>query len=151
MIPAEIAMWGDEYRLEHGNAMEAVKFGSGAVVFRGEEVWPAAADQYTRKTDGATVPAWGGVQKLNGKGTVKGRKRPSGAQVTSGSTMMADTARMRSGFLTPRFLNNGFRIEFDGAAEGYGVYQNKRRHFAFFTSSDVDKLIQRIRRMFTRG
>lgn len=31
--------------------------------FRGK-AWPAFADQYTRKTDGVTVPAWGGVRRI---------------------------------------------------------------------------------------
>lgn len=151
LIPQELAMWADEYRLAHGQAWEQVKFGTGAVLFRGEEVWPAPADQYTRKTDSETVPAWGGVQRLDKKGNVKGRKRPSGKRVTSESTMMADTARMRSGFLTPRFERDGFRVTFDGSTEGYGQYQNRRRHFAFFARVDVERLVDRMKRLFTRG
>jgi len=88
-VPGVLGEFGDGYRARHGQAMEAVKFSSGAVLFRGEIPWPAPKDQYTRKTDGAVIPPWGGVARLDGDGSVKAKKRPSGQRVEAGSTMMA--------------------------------------------------------------
>jgi len=80
--------------------------------FRGE-TWVRMKPQYTRKTDGVEVPAWGGVRRVRrgwkkstkgpgrGKsigqrmkkinGTVSGRRRPSGARVKITSIMNRDT------------------------------------------------------------
>jgi hypothetical protein len=52
-------------------------------------VWPRHADQYTRKTDGVTVPAWGGVPKLHGRGKVKGRLTSEAVGRGSGSRIKA--------------------------------------------------------------
>jgi len=103
--------------------------------FRGV-AWPAMQPQYTRKTDGVTVPAWGGVPRLargwrkfriEGKpgrrgtrnaagdpirmrsttGNVSGKLRPSGQRVKQSSTMMQDTGNMRNSIIgTPLALTN---------------------------------------------
>lgn len=97
--------------------------------FRGVS-WQPFANQYTRVTDGVTVPAWGGVprlragrsarkvrsgfvrgaysdlqsRKLRGQkatgGTVRGRVRHSGKRVTKGASVMADSGRLRNAALT---------------------------------------------------
>lgn len=60
------------------------------------------ADQYTRKTDGVTVPAWGGVKKLHSPGNVKGRKRPSGKRVKKTSILNQDTGAFAAALLASR-------------------------------------------------
>ena len=69
--------------------------------------WPAHAPQYTRKTDNVTVPAWGGVPKLHGRGKVKGRLRGGSRNVRlrASSKQMKDTGRLLQGWITvkPRF------------------------------------------------
>lgn len=56
------------------------------------------APQYVRE-DGTVVPAWGGVERVDGKGTVKGRKRPSGQRVTRYSVVNKDTGAFFSALL----------------------------------------------------
>jgi hypothetical protein len=76
-------------------AWVAVKAPGG--IFRGVK-WEGMKPQYTRKTDGVTVPAWGGVPRVakgyglkRKGGNVKGRLRPSGQRVKQTSVMMQDT------------------------------------------------------------
>lgn len=87
--------------------------------------WRPFQYQYIRKTDGALVPAWGGVKKLYGKGVVKARKRVRG-RVTPGSWLMRDTQQMfRSMVSSPISLTvTRMRI---GPKVGYAEYQHKRR------------------------
>jgi len=160
LVPSNMAMWADEYRAKHMIAWESMKYlnlNTGAVSFRGETMWMASPDQYTRKTDGVTVPPWGGVPRIapgwsGGKrmkkvtGVVQGRGRPSGARVTPNSTMMVDTGRMRGGFLTPRFENNGFRVLFEvpDDAQSYARVQNAWRRFVFMASVDIQALRDRL-------
>ena len=73
-VPAELGMFGDEYRRRHGQEWESIKFSSGAVVFRGEEAWPAPADQYTRKTDGLNNNLISFLMKLLKAGGMKEKK-----------------------------------------------------------------------------
>lgn len=71
--------------------------GPGSAVAGGEYrgvTWPGFASQYTRK-DGTEVPAWGGVPRADGKGSVKPRLRPSGQPVTPASLLVQDTGRLR--------------------------------------------------------
>jgi len=191
-VPAELGMFGDEYRAKHGLAWERMKYANlntGSVSFRGETMWASTPDQYTRKEDGVTVPPWGGVPRIRagfkevargivfasdistrkttsrptGKsvfgrqsrvsGAVSGRRRPSGQRVEASSTMMVDTARMRSSFLTPRFEANGFRLVFEipSGEDSYARVQNALRRFAFFTTNDGESLRDRIRDLFSRG
>lgn len=102
------------------------------------ESWKPFADQYTRKTDGVTVPAWGGVAKIRGKGTVKGRKRPSGKRITKSSMLLQDTGTGRQSFivqlLEPKRIIYGSVLPYMGKHNsGNGV---PKREILFFTNRD---------------
>lgn len=97
--------------------------------------WKPFAKQYTRKTDGVTVPAWGGVAKLRGQGVVQGRKRPSGQWVTQTSNLMRDTGIMAAAAGSSwRFENQNHRIimSTEGPAKKYAPRQQALRPFLFF-------------------
>ena len=95
------------------------------------------SDQYTRKTDGVTVPAEGGVARLDGRGVVLGRLRPSGARVDAGSNLLRDPARLSTAVATvKRIRNAGRTLEIITPVE-YAGAQQARRKFTFFTDSDV--------------
>ena len=88
-------------------------------------VWRKVSPQYTRKTDGAVIPPWGGVKRIERgyehvasdiktkravygraskvRGTVAGRKRPSGQRVKPTSIVGQDTGKMMREFTT-RYL-----------------------------------------------
>lgn len=137
--------------------------------FRGEK-WEYFSPQYTRKTDNVTVPAWGGVprlragysaRKLRGgfvrgaysrldtgrlagqrktKGPVRGRRRHSGKRVTPGSSMMADTGRLRNAALTLVQIRRGTVLQMDTPLP-YASFLQRRRPFQFFeVPQDVDVL-----------
>ena len=106
--------------------------------------WRYFADQYTRKADGVTVPAWGGVQRLRGRGTVQGRKRPSGARVKQGDAIMQDTNTLRSRALASVRITR-FRLVM-GNNLTYGAAQQAMRPYAFFHLPDD---LDMIRRVFT--
>ena len=65
-------------------------------------LWPRHKDQYTRKTDGAVVPAWGGTKKLSGRGNVKGRLvgGTKGVRLKASSPQMRDTGALLQGWFT---------------------------------------------------
>ena len=104
--------------------------------------WPSFAPQYTRKTDGVTVPAWGGVPKLYGKGAVKGRKRPSGKRITPSSKILMDTGTLRGSF-TRQLLENkkviyGSVLAYAGQHQYGDPSKNlPAREMLFFTENDV--------------
>jgi hypothetical protein len=104
--------------------------------------WDYFAPQYTRKTDGVTVPAWGGVPKVSGIGMVQGRLRPSGTRVQSGDSVVQDfgTLRARAALVTalkPNLLKMGPQ----GIA--YAAAQDALRPFAFFAlPKDSDALLK---------
>lgn len=86
---------------------------------RGEQ-WDGFSDQYTRKTDGVTVPAWGGVPKVKLKYTSIGRR------------LSFDTYGNRGGLRGGRHTFRGLRrttpvlqIELDGYSRGQ--VQGKKR------------------------
>jgi hypothetical protein len=108
--------------------------------------WADFAPQYTRKTDGVTVPAWGGVARIHGGGKVLGRKRNSGKRVTERSALMADRGRLRNSALTSvKMSKNSMRIDTPVA---YAKYQNAMRPFQYFEDpQDVNAL----RRLFRKG
>ena len=58
-------------RVQTDQMWDVLSNAGGSGVYRGES-WPGFAPQYTRKTDGVTVPAWGGVPKVLGQGQVQG-------------------------------------------------------------------------------
>lgn len=115
--------------------------------------WGYFADQYTRKTDGVTVPAWGGVSKVHGSGSVKGRKRPSGARVSPGDAIVQDTMLLRGQAavvltMKPDFLRMGTNLS-------YAKYQARKRPFLFFTSQDAVQLVniavKKLQQAFGKG
>jgi hypothetical protein len=136
-------------------------------MFRGTQ-WNGMKAQYTRKIDGATVPAWGGVKRVSHgvrkvgyiekmrkegigiktryermsrvTGNVQGKKRPSGRRVSTSSTMMQDTGSMRNSVLAAPLTLTPQILEIDskGMAERYADEQNKRRPFVFWTPGDEE-------------
>jgi|TARA_R110000824_G_scaffold190214_2_gene371644 hypothetical protein len=99
--------------------------------YRGVD-WDYFAPQYTRKSDGVTVPAWGGVPKVRGRGLVKGRKRPSGMRVQSGDSVVQDlgTLRARAALVTALKKN---RLEMGPQGVAYAAAQDALRPFIFFS------------------
>ena len=102
--------------------------------------WAYFAPQYRRKTDGVLVPAAGGVPKIHGGGNVKGRKRPSGARIKPGDSVMQDhnVLRPRAALvvrMTPKKLTLG--------PQGvlYAGFQHRLRPFLFFTPKDAREVI----------
>ena len=103
---------------------------------RGVE-WAPFARQYRRKTDGAEIPAWGGVERLDGDGVVQGRLRPSGRRVTPTSALMRDTGLLSSSVASSlRVRDGGRRAEF-GTPVDYAAAQNRDRPFMFWTRKDA--------------
>jgi len=117
--------------------------------FRGV-TWAPFKFQYRRKIDNAIVRAEGGTPRIRppwapagqsrGKtrGSVLGKKRPSGRRITRASNLMQDTGRLRA---TRAQLNSVSpkQIRF-GPTVQYGVRQNKLRPFAFYeVPKDVDE------------
>ena len=104
--------------------------------------WDEFAPQYTRKTDGVTVPAWGGVPKVRGAGTVKGRMRPSGVRLLAGDSLMQDTGTMRNrAALVMGLTRRSLILGPQGVR--YAAAQQARRPFLFFdVPADADRLEQ---------
>ena len=124
-------------RVVTDNTFKALRHGGN---YRGVR-WDYFAPQYTRKTDGVTVPAWGGVPKLVGTGTVKGRLRPSGARVSAGDSVVQDSGVLRSrAALVVHEGKQLLRLMPQGVS--YAFYQERRRPFLFFTPKDAQSLIK---------
>ena len=133
-------------RVQTDNTFEANRLGG---THRGV-LWRYFAPQYTRQTDGVTVPAWGGVPKLRGGGMVKGRKRPSGARIAEGDAIMQDTGTMRArAALVVRMEKYNARLGVQGV--NYAAAQHKTRPFLFFTDADGDTLTNMLRDYLTRA
>jgi len=99
--------------------------------------WKYFAPQYTRQGgrdgtgDRSTVPAWGGIAKVRGKGVVKGRRRPSGARLRDGDSLMQDTGMMRSrAALVMRMSTRTLLLGPQGVR--YAAAQQAQRPFLFF-------------------
>lgn len=132
--------------------------------FRGK-VWPAFADQYTRKTDGVTVPAWGGVPRVQRgfrkatkwsdadrrgvsvgqrmaktSGTVSGKLRGSDQRVTQNSIQMRDTGELSQRLLPPRADITRERIVLGGDAPDYYEHLHNKRPVLFWTQADQQEL-----------
>lgn len=101
------------------------------------ETWAPFAIQYTRKTDGAVIPAWGGVPKLYSRGSVKGRKRPSGQRVTESSKIELDTGTLRASNEIKTISQNSLDY---GSTLSYAGTQQALRAFLFFTEEDRRKI-----------
>lgn len=107
--------------------------------------WRYFAPQYTRKTDGVTVPAWGGVPKLRGQGLVLGRKRPSGARVKQGDAVVQDTMTLRGRAALVMGLTRN-RLTLGPQGVRYAAAQQAKRPFLFFNfPADRDALAGMIR------
>lgn len=131
----------------------------------GIPAWPPAAIQYERKTDGVTVPAWGGVPKarainkaapgkrrsskpkvFRGGELVKGRKRGSGQRMAATSRLMYDTHEMvNSTFASPKILTKNLvrlapSIDY---AEHARDASTPPRTFLFIAPADEAKLTKR--------
>ena len=106
--------------------------------------WDYFAPQYTRKTDGVTVPAWGGVPKLRGKGLVKGRKRRRGGRLREGDPLLDDTGQLKrkAGFRYREGLRmSETRLEMKPGVP-YAAYQQAMRPFLFFEMpKDANQLL----------
>jgi len=116
------------------------------------KTWPPFKPQYTRKTDGMVVPAWGGVPKLRGGGMVLGRLRPSGKRITPTSNLMRDYGAMyqRAG-MALRWEDNGKTIVM-ATPQSYAPKQQKMRPFSFYQiPQDPDKLVAIAREHLTRA
>lgn len=98
------------------------------------------ADQYTRKTDGAVVPAWGDVRRLHGRGVVKGKKRPSGKRIRRTSIVNQDTGRFRAALVAARakIQNKGtlLIIGGKGVLPHYAEHILRLRPLLFWTPAD---------------
>jgi len=103
-------------------------------VWRGV-TWKYFAPQYTRK-DGTVIPAWGGVAKVRGEGNVLGRKRPSGARIQKGDSVVQDTGTLRNNATlgVAHITKTKMRI---GTNINYAAAQQKMRPFLFFTKRDA--------------
>lgn len=118
-------------RVQTDNTFEALRVGG---TFRGQ-TWRYFAPQYTRKTDGITVPVWGGVKKVRGGGLVKGRKRPSGQRIRQGDALIQDTGTLRSrAALVVRMEKYEARLGVPNVR--YANDQQDMRPFLFFASND---------------
>ena len=113
--------------------------------------WDYFAPQYTRKTDGVTVPAWGGVPKIKagyskytkagkerkkglgktGGKNVLGRRRPSGARIQKGDSVMQDSGALRARAALTLALGEN-KIELGPQGVSYAGEQQALRPFLFF-------------------
>jgi len=106
--------------------------------FRGVH-WNWFAPQYTRK-DGTVVPAEGGIEKVKGRGVVKGRKRHSGKRITSSSNLMRDTGRLYTAALNIQRIRRGTVLIMDTSVQ-YARAQHQLRPFQFFEDpADINAL-----------
>lgn len=111
--------------------------------FRGVN-WPPFAPQYRRK-DGTLIPAWGGVPKVRGKGTVKGKGRGQRVgdlkpkRVTPSSRLLRSTGKLATAAMT-RVHKTPTVLVMDTPVK-YARRQHSMRPFQFFEDPhDVDAL-----------
>lgn len=146
-------------RVQTDNTFEALRMGG---TFRGV-TWGYFKPQYTRKTDGVEVPAWGGVpnigqygwiaqrhrekrkaegldyQRTDKRRVVQGRKRPSGEILQYGDAMMQDLGNMRARAALVVSLRKG-QVRMGPQGVKYAARQHSMRPFLFFyvpTDSDA--------------
>lgn len=109
--------------------------------FRGV-TWRPFANLYTRKSTGETIPAWGGVERLDGQGLVLGRKRTSGKRITKNSSIMRDRGRLAIASLSDHTITSN-TLTMD-TPEEYAKYQNAARPFQFFEVPKDTRTLQRL-------
>ena len=126
-------------RVTTDNTFQKLRHGG---TYRGVS-WDYFAPQYTRKTDGVTVPAWGGVPKIRGSGTVKGRLRASAnVRVKAGDSIVQDSGTLRARAATVLQMSpTVLRLGPKGTPLKYARYQQKARPFLFFTKYDGKMLV----------
>ncbi len=104
--------------------------------------WQGWADQYLQKTTGVTVPAWGGVPKVYGAGSVLGRKRPSGARVDQSSNLMQDWGTLRANAALTTYLGKDL-LRMGPQGVSYAGEMQEMRPFLFFQiPKDANVLLQ---------
>jgi len=128
------------------NTFKRLRFGG---TYRGVS-WDYFAPQYTRKTDGVTVPAWGGVSKVHGSGNVKGRKRASGARVKVGDSVVQDLGTLRANAALVLQMTKD-RLILGNPNLSYAAEQAEMRPFLFFTPKDAKELVNIALRRLQRG
>ena len=109
-------------------------------MFRGNP-WRKLAPMYTRK-DGTVVPVWGGVQKVHGRGNVKGRKRRRGPRYKESDRQLDKlrTQGLIGGWAqaAPLFSKGNKRLTIS-ARQPYAERQHKMRPFAFGVKIDKEE------------
>ena len=156
-------IWREFAQFMRAQVDKAFKKGRhGGAIGRGGISWSYFRPQYTRSSDGVTVPAWGGVPKVaagysaykvkggktksgksrkTGGKNVRGRMRPSGARVKSGDSIMQDTGTMRArAALVQALKKNTLSLGPQGVT--YAAAQNEARPFLFFEPNDAKALIK---------
>ena len=99
--------------------------------------WKWFAPQYKRKTDGVTVPAEGGVPRLDGRGEVLGRLRPSGARIDASSNLLRDTGQLANAVASVRRITHRGRVLHIVTPVDYAAAQQALgRTFTGFTRED---------------
>jgi hypothetical protein len=145
---APLKAWALEVGRDIALSWDRMKYGALYLkggIFRGEVPWRPVPPMYTRK-DGTKVPPWGGVPRVAGSGVVKGRKRRnSGKRVTIGSTVGADTAKMRREFTGKAVLSTDKRTISLVTNRSYAGPQNALRPFNRATRKDRDLLVRLFR------
>lgn len=113
--------------------------------------WKYFKYQYIRKTDGVTVPAWGGVPLIRKswkypraklvKGKLRSKQRGSKKRIKKGDSIMQNTGKMRSGILQ-KIRMTKYKITMRSAGDQKKIgFQNRLRPFLFFEiPHDVDKI-----------
>ncbi len=99
--------------------------------------WDWYKDQYVRKTDGVTVPAEGGVPRVDGTGLVQGKKRSPDARIDARSNLLRDTGVLANAVASVRRIRRGGRTLELITPLKYAGYQQAMRPFSFFTDEDV--------------
>lgn len=131
--------------------------------FRGV-TWAPFKDQYTRKTDGAVVPAHGGTPKLDvtkakSRGlrvilersrvkypnpNVLGKMRPSGSRITQSSSLLVDTGQLRRSAGQHRVWEDGnFTLRMATRGLSYAPRQHALRPILFYNiPEDHERLVE---------
>lgn len=92
-------------------------------------MWRPAAPYYTRR-DGTAVPAWGGVAKVRGQGTVRGRRSKGGGRVTAASKFFGGFEKAPGRMLKRRI--DGKRLTIDVSKSPGLQFANVLREFLQF-------------------
>ena len=113
--------------------------------------WPPFAPQYTRKTDGVTVPAEGGVARIDGEGVVQGRLRPSGARIDASANMVRDTGELARSAASVRSIRDRRRTLRITTPKDYAAPQQAMRPHLFFARQDLQLYTQWVEQEISRA